>query len=154
MSSNENVTPVNLSQSFCSVDESSPECVDGVCSIVKRKMKSPNSSPSNKIPQIPQLDQLFSKLFSSVLHNTENNQDGKCSKSISPKTPKTSDADADADADTDSVESASASDNSEDAECNDPNCNTHIDYRWEAINKLLESHVNLTRVVTELVRNK
>jgi hypothetical protein len=153
MSSNENVTPVNLSQSFCSVDESSPECVDGVCSIAKRKMKSPNSSPSNKIPQIPQipqLDQLFSKLFSSVLHNTENNQDGKCSKSISPKTPKTSDADAD----TDSVESASASDNSDDDECNDPNCNTHVDYRWEAVNKLLESHVNLTRVVTELVRNK
>ena len=149
MSSNENDTQVNLNQSFCSVDESSPECVDGVCSIVKRKMKSPNSSPSNKIPQIPQLDQLFSKLFSSVLHNTENNHDGKCSKSISPKTPKTSDADPD----TDSADAES--DNSEeDDECDDPNCKTHVDYRWEAVNKLLESHVNLTRVVTELVRNK
>ena len=142
MSSNENDTQVNLNQSFCSVDESSPECVDGVCSIVKRKMKSPNSSPSNKIPQIPQLDQLFSKLFSSVLHNTENDQDEKCG-----KTPKTSDAD------TDSADLAE-SDNSEDDECNDSNCNTHVDYRWEAINKLLESHVNLTRVVTELVMNK
>ena len=109
-------------------------------------MKSPNSSPSNKISQIPQLDQLFSKLFSSVLHNTENDQDRKCG-----KTPKTSDADAD----TDSVKSAE-SDNSEDddEECNDPNCNTHVDYRWEAVNKLIESHVNLTRVVTELVMNK
>jgi hypothetical protein len=145
MSSNENDTNVNLSQSFCSVEENSPECIDGVCSNVKRKMKSPNSSPSNKISQIPQLDQLFSKLFSSVLHNTENDQDEKCG-----KTPKTSNADAD----TDSVKST-ASDNSEDDdECNDPNCNTHVDYRWEAVNKLLESHVNLTRVVTELVRDK
>ena len=151
MPSNENVTQSNISQSFCSVDECSseypPECIDGVCSNAKRKMKSPNSSPSNKISQIPQLDQLFSKLFSSVLHNTDNNQDGKCSKSISPKTPKTSDADADADAD--SSESADSED-----ECSDPDCNEHIDYRWVAVNKLIESHVNLTRVVTELVMNK
>ena len=148
MPSNENVTQSNISQSFCSVDECSseypPECIDGVCSNAKRKMKSPNSSPSNKISQIPQLDQLFSKLFSSVLHNTENDQDRKCG-----KTPKTSNADAD----TDSVKSTE-SDNSEDDECNDPNCNKHVDYRWEAVNKLIESHVNLTRVVTELVMNK
>ena len=142
MSSNENVIQSNISQSFCSVEES-PECINGVCSNVKRKMKSPNNSQSDKISQIPQLDQLFSKLFSSVLHNTDNNQDG--SKSISPKTPKTSDADADDDADADS--------DSED-ECNDPDCNEHIDYRWVAVNKLIESHVNLTRVVTELVMNK
>lgn len=145
MSINENVIQSNISQSFCSVEESPPECINGVCSNVKRKMKSPNSSQSDKISQIPQLDQLFSKLFSSVLHNTDNNQDG--SKSISPKTPKTSDVDVDIDVDADS-------DSDSEDECNDPDCNEHIDYRWVAVNKLIESHVNLTRVVTELVMNK
>jgi hypothetical protein len=140
---------------------SSPENVK----IPKRKMKSPQEVQESGSSNPPEFDQLFSKLFSSVLKGvgcTSEKKESVVLDNDNYKRDEESNTDSDnskcdEESDTDSdnskcdEESDTDSDNSEcdHSECHELNNN---DIKWNVLNKLLESHVNITRSIESLLR--
>jgi hypothetical protein len=120
-------------------------------------------------PGVPQLDQLFSQLFSSVLGNDDSPSNPLAAwESMIRKNPRISqssdnnDEDTDDDSDEDDGDYSDEDDgdySDEDGEnCDNEECQTdnaeQVDPRWDTINKLIESHVKLTRAVSDLTRKR
>lgn len=131
------------------------DCPNGVCPLpekegksLKRKMKSPSAvADSDGSSKEPQFDQLFSQLFRSVLQSS--NADSDDEESPNKKTNTESKDEEDSDEDEDEEE------DEEDQEVDEENENEEEDqeaHRWDVINKLLESHLNITRAVADLLR--
>jgi hypothetical protein len=123
------------------------KCPGEVCQIPKksRKMRPPNASRG------PPLNQLFSQLFSSVLGGDGDGLPGQGSPNpmaalgnMMRQNTRMRDEDEDSDQEEDEGESSSDED--------DGNHDCHVDHRWDTIDKLIESHVNLTRAVSDLIR--
>uniref|UniRef100_A0A6C0JMM1 Uncharacterized protein n=1 Tax=viral metagenome TaxID=1070528 RepID=A0A6C0JMM1_9ZZZZ len=191
MSTTKNDVPQDLSQSFCDTDtcpdgatcsaanvtfnccSDGTKCPGGVCPMPKKSDDSKSSSPSKRkmrppgetgSPGIPQLDQLFSQLFSSVLGNDDSPSNPLTAwESMMRKNPRisqssdSSDEDTDEDSDDDdgdySDEDCEHGENYDNEECQTDNAE-QFDPRWDIINKLIESHVNLTRAVSDLTRKR
>ena len=156
---------VNVHQSSsCSYSDENSDCPGGVCPMpkndgkTKRHMKSPSAVESSASTEstesgrgIPQLDQLFSQLFSSALRspNTDSTDEGTLDKKS--KTSKTSKSHKESD-DESEEESEYESDDESGHESDDDDCSVHgLDPRWAVINKLVQSHLNLTRTVADLL---
>jgi len=90
----------------------------------KRKMRSPSSIDPSK-EETP-VDELFSKLFSSML-STEAEENKK-----------------------DSDEEDSEEDSDEDSEEEEENQSI---YKWASFYKVLESHINITNIMRDMIRN-
>ena len=106
--------------------------------------------------QISGMDKLFSNLFNSVLTQGPGGASSLFGGSGGPPPGmplRTQDTDKTNDSES-SDESESDSDG-EDDDCGHANCHiSNSDPRWDVVNKLLESHLNLTRVVDELFKSK
>jgi len=122
----------------------------------KRKMRPPGETGS---PGVPQLDQLFSQLFSSVLGNDDSPSNPLAAwESMMRKNPRISQSsqssdNSDEDTDEDSDDDGEHGENCDHEECQTDNAE-QFDPRWDTINKLIESHVNLTRAVSDLTRKR
>jgi len=122
MSTTKNDVPQNLSQSFCDTTCSAAnvtfnccsdgtKCPGGVCPMPKKSDDSKSSSPSKRkmrppgetgSPGVPQLDQLFSQLFSSVLGNDDSPSNPLAAwESMMRKNPRISQSSDNSDEDTD-----------------------------------------------------
>ena len=183
MYTTKNDVPQDLSQSFCDTTCSAAnvtfnccsdgtKCSDGVCPMPKKSDDSKSSSPSKRkmrppgetgSPGVPQLDQLFSQVFSSVLGNDDSPSNPLAAwESMMRKNPRISQSSDNSDENTDTDEDEDEGDyTDEDCEhedCDHEECQTdnaeQFDPRWDTINKLIESHVNLTRVVSDLTRKR
>ena len=121
----------------------------------KRKMLPPGAA--RRESGVPQLDHLFSQLFSSVLGRGPESE-GEDSppnplaawESMMRQNPRMSQSESHSDDETDSEDDGDHSDHDD---CDHEEGQVeHFDPRWESINKLIESHVNLTRAVSDLTR--
>lgn len=171
-----NCSAANVTFNCCSDGTECPDetkCSDGVCPMPKKSDDSKSSSPSKRkmrppgetgSPGVPQLDQLFSQLFSSVLGNDDSPSNPLAAwESMIRKNPRisqssdNSDEDTDEDSDEDdrdySDEDGEHGENCDREECQTDNAE-QFDPRWDTINKLIESHVNLTRAVSDLTRKR
>jgi hypothetical protein len=103
----------------------------------KRKMRSPQDVKDSD-NNTPAFEDLFSKLFSSVLNNgnLKNNSNEECC----PKNLNSSDSDKDSESDSES----------DSQECKDSDKFS----KWDSLNKLLESHLNLTRCLRDLIKSR
>ena len=100
----------------------------------KRKMRSPSSIDPSK-EETP-VDELFSKLFSSMLSKEaeENKKDS-----------------GEEDSDEDSEEEDSEEEDSEQEDSEEEE-NQSI-YKWASFYKVLESHINITNIMRDMIRN-
>ena len=100
----------------------------------KRKMRSPQDVKDSG-NNTPAFEDLFSKLFSSVLNNSnlENNSNQECC----PKKLNSSDSDSQSESESES----------ESEECKESEKFSKLD----SLNKLIESHLNLTRCLRDLI---
>ena len=96
----------------------------------KRKMRSPSSIDPSK-EETP-VDELFSKLFSSMLSKEaeENKKDS-----------------GEEDSDEDSDQEDSEEEDSEEEEEN------QSIYKWASFYKVLESHINITNIMRDMIKN-
>ena len=142
----------------CANDDSSNESPGGVCPLPKkgvksskRKMRSPSTVSSTVQPN--QLDQMFSQLFRSVLRPPEEKND--CKPTQSNRKDSDSESESDHDNEKNKEEDDHDSDDDDVSECDDSNCKIHDeDPRWEVMRRLLESHINITRAVSDLIHKR
>jgi hypothetical protein len=167
--------PKDLSQSFCcptsprttpleivdtNSSENDIECSGGVCSIPKKSDK-----PLNGIDEtIPQLDKIFSQLLGSVLGSSgsthmnalENIMKGSSqnsSVSTESDTEEEDEGDEGYYSEGDEGDEGDYSEGDEGDE-GDEEDEFHSDKRWDTFNKLIESHINITRVFSYMIRDK
>ena len=161
---------VDTTRSFCSTDGlTSSCCVDKSCAndesnennqspkkgvkSSKRKMRSPSTVSSTAQPN--QLDQMFSQLFRSVLRPSEEKNDCKPTQSNRKDSDSESESESDHDNEKNKEEDDHDSDDDDVSECDDSNCKIHgEDPRWEVMRRLLESHINITRAVSDLIHKR
>ena len=117
--------------------DETPEVTSNESEKQKRKMRSPQDVKDSG-DNTPAFEDLFSKLFSSVLNNgnLENNSNQECC----PKKSNSYDSGKDSDSDSES----------DSEECND----SEKFSKWDSLNKLLESHLNLTRCLRDLITSR
>lgn len=143
--------------------EKCSECPQAECSECperpkKRRMRPPGSGSR------PPFDRLFSNLLNNVIGDVSNGKGSSNPMSqwehMLKNNPNLSRKDDDDETDSEDsehtdTENENASENEErdkGDECEHPECHGHDDRRWEVLNRLLESHLNLTRSVVELTR--
>jgi TATA-binding protein-associated factor Taf7 len=110
-------------------------------------MKPPGNHDS---PGMPQFDQLFSQLFGSVLKSDASNHQNPLAawQQILSKNPEIG---GDRDEDDNRDDEEDDEDDEEDDDDDDEDC-CHRDLKLESFNKLLDSHVNLTRSFSEICK--
>jgi hypothetical protein len=111
----------------------------------KRKMKSPGEVCGNSSETSPPaFDELFSKLFSSVLKGSNDNSTKDKSEDISSL--------SDSSSDSDNCDHSECEENDdENDEEDDDDEDEDSKYKLELFNKLLESHLNITRCMKVLL---
>ena len=117
--------------------DETPEVASNESEKQKRKMRSPQDVKDSG-NNTPAFEDLFSKLFSSVLNNGNSNQECCPKKLNSSDSGKDSESQSDSDSESDSEE------------CND----SEKFSKWDSLNKLLESHLNLTRCLRDLITSR
>lgn len=137
VSSNDQCTSSYVNFNKCSETKEDETDKSGNCKskIKTRKMRSPDEINSA----------VFKKLFANLFNNdisTLKPDDGK----LSDKNDTDSESDSDSDSEYDDVDEGNDS-------CDHIECHLSSDPRWKALNKLLKSHVILTRSVADLVRD-
>jgi hypothetical protein len=147
-----NIT-VNCLDEIDEIDET--KCPDGVCPMpvknsIKRKMRPPESIDQEDV-SVPQLDKLFSQLFGSLPGGSSDPMAVLDSIMKGNTNSVKEDEDADDSDDDDSDDDDSEDEDSDDEDSEDEDCRrSRLDKRWDTINKLVESHVNISRAVADL----
>lgn len=132
---------------------SEDDCPGGVCSLPnKRKMKPPGNVDhlSKNSPVLPPLDKLLSQLLGNVDEKTKDILNFVQSENVSTKNKDNLSNDSDRDSvDSDYSEKDEDSEYEKDSEYSHSYC--LLDERWDAINKLLESHLIIASTVSTLI---
>lgn len=145
-------------------DSSDDDCPGGVCPLPKRKMCSPEEAEAKSAAaggagggdplQILGMDKLFSNMLTSIFSQNPGDKsqnpllDQLFKRPSSPQNSK--DEDDYSEDEGDEGDEGDAHSECSHSECNHTHDHTH-DHRWSIIEKLVESHLNLTRAVEALV---
>lgn len=124
--------------------EINDECPGGVCSISNKRKMCPPGSVDNS-PILPQLD----KLFSQILGNVDEKTKDILKSSIENNSHKERDLSDDTNSDYSEEDEEEESEYEKESEYNHSKC--ILDARWDAINKLLESHLIIANTVSTLI---
>jgi hypothetical protein len=150
---------------YCNTNKDEGECPGGVCPM---PIKKPVMKPPEIIDQeVPKLDKLFSQLFGSLPGYNEQSNPIDVFESMIKGGINSVNEDEDEDEDSEDEDSEDEDSEDEDSEDEDEDSEDedsededysgghsvyNLDKSWDTINLLLESHINITRAVVDLIK--